>query len=44
VLRRLPASVDMSKIKPKFENGVLEVVVPKKEEAVKHETKYIKIS
>ncbi|GAQ78636.1 HSP20 family protein [Klebsormidium nitens] len=41
---RLPANVDTSKIEAKFRNGVLEVTVPKKEEAIKHETKDIPVA
>ncbi|GAQ79532.1 HSP20 family protein [Klebsormidium nitens] len=40
---RLPANADTSKIEAKFDNGVLEVKVPKKEEAVKHETKDVEV-
>lgn len=40
---RLPANADTSKIEAKFDNGVLEVKVPKKQEAVKHETKDVEV-
>lgn len=36
--------MDTSKIEAKFENGVLEVKIPKKEEAIKHETKDIPVA
>lgn len=40
----LPESVDSEKIKAKHENGILSVVIPKKEEAVEKGPKQIEIS
>jgi len=41
---RLPISVDVEKISAKFENGILKVVLPKKEEAQPKAPVEIKIS
>jgi len=41
---RLPKSVDVEKISAKFENGILKVVLPKKEEAQPKAPVEIKIS
>jgi hypothetical protein len=43
VVCRLPAGEDTSKIQAKFDNGVLEVVVPKTKAATQHETKQIQL-
>jgi HSP20 family molecular chaperone IbpA len=43
VVCRLPAGEDTSKIQAKFDNGVLEVVVPKTKAATQHETKHIQL-
>ena len=41
---RLPKSVDLEKIEAKFENGVLNIQLPKKEEAVEKAPIEIKVS
>ena len=41
---RLPKSVDVEKIAAKFENGVLNIELPKKEEALEKAPQEIKIS
>ncbi|WP_319480809.1 Hsp20/alpha crystallin family protein [uncultured Draconibacterium sp.] len=41
---RLPKSVDADKIRAKFENGILNIELPKKEEALEKEPVEIKVS